>query len=118
VGFPHDGTRIVPHPLTQTDITNHDLAVFFSKTPDLVVRTRTGLHFACGIDHTFARFRVVGPDAVQPHDRAERPPLEPADQELLEFRVVNLTTGKSSDIGRPPRNAGNTHIQADTDLSS
>ena len=44
------------------------------------------------------------PETMQAHDRAEGPELEPAGQQFVELRVMDVAIGKATDIGSPPGN--------------
>ena len=56
--------------------------------------------------------------AVQPHHRAEGAVLEPADQQLAESGRRRVAAGEAADIGGPPRNAAQPHVQAGTQLTA
>ena len=53
---------------------------------------------------------------MQAHHRTEHAPLEPADQQLLKRRIVDVAALKTADVGRPPRNTRQPHVQASSNL--
>ena len=55
---------------------------------------------------------------MQPHHRTEGSPFKPAYQKASEFFFFRIPSRKASDIGGPPGDSGNSHIQSGTQLSS
>ena len=43
--------------------------------------------------------------------RAECTPLEPAPEQLVECRIFWIAAVEAADIGRPPRNPSNPHVE-------
>ena len=49
--------------------------------------------------------------AVHAHDRAVGSPLEPTDQQLVEVLVRGFAAMEAADVGGPPRDARDAHVQ-------
>ena len=110
--FCHQASRVIAHFFTDTNEFCQDFIVFLSEAPYLVVSSGSLTHFACLVDDLFSRSAV----SVNTHNRAEGAKLEPAHKQLLEVRIFGHTAVESTDIGRPPRNAAQSHMKTCTDL--
>ena len=92
----------------------HDGVILFSVTPQLIRRTAVTLRNAVtvalrGLDLRFAI-------AVHAQNRCKHRPLEPTDQQFMERRVVNVPSLEAADIGRPPWDPRQPHIQSRGEL--
>ena len=89
----------------------HNPVVFFSIAPQLVVLP--GMKIAASKVTVIQRRNVVGAAvSMHPEDRRKDGKLVPADQKLLEIRIVHVIRHKAPDVRRPPRNPRKSHIQA------
>ena len=93
----------------------HDPVIFFSIAPQFI--GLAGIQVAAAKIAVIERWNVVR-SAVAVHTENSRVngKLIPADQKLLEIRVVDIICHKATDIGCPPWNAGKTHIKAGLEL--
>ena len=55
---------------------------------------------------------------METHYRAESAKLKPADQQLMEFRIMDISAVEASDVRSPPGDPGDSHIQSCRQLIS
>ena len=108
----HQSARIPPHRLPYHHILPTDLIHLRSIRPDLV-----GGAAATG---GTARSAVLGLSwlsvAVESHDGAEGGPLEPTDEEFAEGGIGGVAAVEAADVGGPPRDTGEAHVEAGGEL--
>ena len=80
--------------------------------PDLVIRSGSLTHLAGRINNLLCRLT----EAVNPHDRTEGTELEPAYQKPAEILILRYASMEAADVGRPPRNSAQPHMNTGTDL--
>ena len=112
VRLAHQFTRVGAHGLAHGDQAGEDRLALRAVGPDLVVRAAVEARFAGLRLHLDARVA----HAVQAHDRAEEPPLEPADEQLVEGGVAGVGADEAADVRGPPGDAGKAHVQPGADL--
>lgn len=108
----HQGSGVITHPLTNPDMLHQDRIRFLTVAPDLVVRSGSLSYLAGRINDLLYRLTA----AMNPHDRSEGTELEPAYQKLPEFLILRHASMEASDVGRPPRNSTQSHVNTGTDL--
>ena len=106
---------VIVHADADVVIFFHDPVIFFSIAPQFI--GLAGIQVAAAKITVIERWNVVR-SAVAVHTENSRVngKLIPADQKLLEIRVVDIICHKAADIGCPPWNAGKTHIKAGLEL--
>ena len=94
---------------------DHDPVILLAVAPELV--GLAGVEVSAAPVAVIQGRNVVGASiAVHTENCGVNGKLIPADQKLLEIRVVDIICHKAADIGCPPRNAGKTHIKAGLEL--
>ena len=112
MGVLHQAGDVRAQALAQEHVLSAHLVERFAVGPDLV--RAAGCHAAAA--HGAHRRGVRLAVAVQAHDRAERAVLEPAREHLAERFVVRVAAVEAADVGRPPRDARDAHVQARGEL--
>lgn len=75
-----------------------------------------GPHLVRAVGHLGAERGPLVAEAVEPEQRAEHPVLEPPDHQLPVPRAVRVTAVEPADIGGPPRDSRDRHVQPGFDL--
>ena len=108
----HQGSGVITHPLTNPDMIHQDRIRLLAVAPDLVVRSGSLTYLTGCINDLLCRLT----EAMDPHDRTEGTELEPAYQKLPEFLILRHAAVEAADVGCPPRNSAQSHMNTGTDL--
>ena len=112
MGVLHDGTQIGAHGFPQADVTHQNFLILRPETPYFVAGACLFAFLAGLVDN----WLVGGAVAVDAHDRAEGSELEPPHKQFLEGGVIYAAAVESANVGRPPGDAGQPHVQPGANL--
>ena len=102
---------VVMHPDADVIVLLHDPEVLLAVAPQLV--RLAGVKIAAAPVAGVERRDVVRTAvAVHAHNRAEHRKFIPADQQLLPVRIVHIVRHEAADIRVPPRNSGESDVDA------